>query len=230
MTTTLSHPTPPTTYSSDRTSALGRFFGVVARPQSYRNLGYLVLGLPLGTAWFAVIVSGVSVGVSLLAVALLGIPVLLGLLYATRLFANVERSVANALLGQHLPHAPITGPGRGNLWVRLRAMVREPARGRELGYLLLRFPAGIATATFAAVALATPVLVAYAPWAARHEDQPFGDWAFSANLEDIASSSPWSWFLVPLGIVLLIPAFHLVNAVAAACGRWTAASLRVDDR
>jgi hypothetical protein len=230
MTTTVSHPTPPTTCPSDRASALGRFFGVVARPQSYRNLAYLVLGLPLGTAWFALIVSGVSVGVSLLAVALLGIPVLLGLWYAIRLFANVERSVASGLLGQRLPHAPMTGPGHGNLWVRLRAMVREPARWRELAYLLLRFPVGIATATFAAVALAMPFLVAYAPWAARGEDQPFGDWALSDNLQTIASSSPWSWFLVPLGIVLVIPAFHLVNAVAAACGRWTATSLVVDER
>ena len=31
-------------------SPLRRFFGVVAEPQSYRNLAYLLLGLPLGTS------------------------------------------------------------------------------------------------------------------------------------------------------------------------------------
>ena len=62
---------------------------------------------PLGTIWFAVLISGLSVGVSMLVVALLGIPMLWAMWYVVRWFANVERITANALLGQHLALAPM---------------------------------------------------------------------------------------------------------------------------
>jgi len=225
MTTTLSQPTSPSISRRDQPTPLRRFFTVVIDPQSYRNISYLLLGLLLGTVWFTVLVSGAATGMSLLVVALLGIPILLGLWYVTRLFANVERSTANALLGQHLPHLPVATNERGNLWVRLRAMTGDRARWREVGYLMLRFPVGIATFTIATAALATPALVAYAPIAARSGDaEPFGDWALSSTMQDVASSS-WAWLLVPLGALLLIGSFHLLNAVAKGCGRWTAAWL-----
>jgi hypothetical protein len=213
---------------TDRTSLMRHIFGVVAQRQSYRNIGYLLLGLPLGTAWFAVLVSGYTTAVSMLVVALLGIPMLLGMWYVTRALANVERGTANALLGHHLPAAPMASPHRGNLWVRLRSMSRDRDRRRELGYLLLRFPVGIATFTAAVVALATPFIVAYAPFNVRYVDKhPFGDWALSSRMEDVASS-PWAWFLVPAGVAMLIASFHLVNVLAKSCGRWTAAWLGAD--
>lgn len=204
-----------------RPSPLRRFFGVATQPDSYRNIVYLLIGFPLGTIWFTVLVTGVSVAVSMLVVALLGTPMLVGLWYVTRSFANVERSLANALLGQHLPRSPMRSSEYGNLWVRLRAMTLDRDRWREFGYLMLRFPIGIATFTAAVTALATPFMVAYAPIVARYNDQPFGDWALSSRMEDVASSSPWSWFLMPLGSVMLIASFHLMNAVATLCGRWT---------
>ncbi len=220
--------TSPQTHPTSRPSPLRRFFGVVTQPQSYRNLGYLLLGLPLGTIWFTVLISGYTTAISMLVVALLGIPMLLGLWYVTRSLANVERSTANALLGQHLALAPLASGDRGNLWVRLRSMSRDRDRRRELAYLLLRFPVGIATFTAAVTALATPFMVAYAPFSARDgNDHPFGDWALSSRMENVAASS-WSWVLVPLGFVMLIGSFHLMNALAKACGRWTTTWLGVD--
>jgi hypothetical protein len=226
-TTTMSQGTTPRPSSpTGRSSPARRFFGVVTEPQSYRNLAYLLLSLPLGTAWFVVLIGGLSVAVSMVVVALLGIPMLLGLGYVFRSLANVERRVANVLLGYHLAAAPQASFARGNVWVRLRSMCRDRGRWRELGYLLARFPVGIATFTVAVTALATPVLLAYAPFAARYDhDHPFGSWSLSSNLERVASSSPWSWFIVPLGVAMLIVSFHIVNILANACGRWTAASL-----
>ena len=210
---------------SGRPSAPRRVLGVVAQRDSYRNIAFLLLGLPLGTVWFAVLVLGISVAASMLVVALLGIPMLVGLWYVTRAFANVERSVANALLDQRLPRVRMNAPHRGNLWVRLRTMSGDRDRWRELGYLMLRFPVGVATFTAAVTAIATPFLVAYAPIVARRDKQPFGDWALSSRMEDVASSSPWSWLLVPLGLVMLIASFHLMNAMARVCGRWANAWL-----
>ena len=213
-----------------RTSPVRRIFGVVTDPQSYRNLGYLLVGLPLGTIWFSVLVSALSAGISMVVVALIGIPMLLGTWYLIRWFANVERATANLLLDQHLVAAPMAAPApaHGNPWSRLRSMSAEHDRRRELGFLMLRFPAGIATFTAAVTALTVPVIVAIAPFTARYGgDHPFGEWRYSSRFEDAASSS-WAWFLMPLGAVLLIGSFHLLNVLARACGRWTAAWLGND--
>jgi hypothetical protein len=206
-------------------SPMRRFFGVIARPQSYRNIAYLLLGLPLGIAWFTALVTVLSVSASMVVVALLGIPLLLGAWCLIRVFANVERGVANVLLDQNLPIVRLTFGPRGNVWVRLKAMTRERARWRELGYLLLRFPVGVTAFTAAATAFTAAVAVAYAPIHVRLDDEPFGEWFASSELERFASNSVWSWLLVPLGVVALFGAFHLSNALADACGRWAAASL-----
>jgi uncharacterized membrane protein (Fun14 family) len=214
----------PTAARRTAPSALRRVFGVVARPDTYLRIGYLLLGLPLGTIWFTALVTGWAVSVSMIVVALVGIPMLLMVWFATRAFANVERSTANALLGTRLPAAPLSWGGPGNPWLRLRAMTNDRGRRRELAFLLLRFPAGIATFTAAVTALSVPFLVAYAPFAARSTAEPFGTWSQSARMEDIASSG-WAWLLVPAGAALLIGAIHALRAIGAACARWTTASL-----
>jgi hypothetical protein len=212
-----------------RTSTMRRFFGVVVDPHSYRNIAYLLLGLPLGIAWLTTLVTGVAVGASMLVVALIGIPILLGMWYVTRAFANAERALANVLLHEHLSYAPIESRHHGNLWARLRAMTNERTRRREAGYLLLRFPAGIATFTAAAIALSTPLWIIWAPFHARIvDDTPFGSWSGASHLEDIAMS-PWSTLLVPVGMVLLVAALHALNRLAHACGRWTTSALTVED-
>jgi hypothetical protein len=174
-----------------------RFVGVLTQPQTYRNLAYLLLGLPLGTLWFALLVTGVSVAVPMVVVALLGIPMLLGMWHITRSAANLERTAASTLLRCPLASAPITSPP-GNVWVRLRSMSRDPYRWREAGYLALRFPIGIATFTVAVTAVGIPVAVV-----------------------------AWSWPLAPVALVLLVAGFHVVNAVADACARWATTSLRL---
>jgi hypothetical protein len=111
-------------------------------------------------------------------------------------------------------------------------MWREPDRWREVGFLFLRFPAGVATFTLAVAALAVPVIVVVSPLTARlGGEHPFGDWSHSATVEDLTSSA-WSWLLVPLGALLLVGALHLLNLVADGCRRWAAAwlSSSSDDR
>jgi hypothetical protein len=174
-----------------------------------------------------VLTTGLSVAGSMLVFALLGIPMLMGMWYVIRAFANVERSVANVLLDQDIPFAPIASTHRGNLWVRLRSTTAERDRWRELAYLMLRFPAGIATFAAAVTALSAPIFVAYAPIYVRYVDDSFGDWFWASDLEDFVSNSPWSWLLVPLGLALLIVSFHLMNALAYSCARWSAAWLHI---
>ena len=220
-TNTTIHPSNAPTNRTDR-SAARRFFGVVAAPQSYRNLAYLLLGLPFATAWCTVLVTGLSVGASMLVVALLGVPILLGMWYVTRVCANIERGTANVLLGTALDLAPMGPHGTGNLWARLRTLTADPAHRRELGFLALRIPVGIATFSAAVTLLATSIGVAYAPFYARYVSHSFGKWSGSHRLDDIASGSPLSWLLAPLGALAVVTSFHIINALARACGRLTA--------
>ena len=127
--------------------------GVVTDAQTYRNIGYLLVGLPLGMLWFSVLVTALSVGVSMMVVALLGIPILLGTWFVIRAFANVERATANSLLATDIAMASFASP-TGNLWVRLKTMTGDRARRREAAFLFLRFPAGIAIFAAAVAAIA----------------------------------------------------------------------------
>jgi hypothetical protein len=203
-----------------------RFFGVVGQAQSYRNIGYLMLGLVLATAWLTLLVTALSVSLSLVVVALLGIPLLLGTWYAVRAFANIERALANVLLGTNIRLAPMASRQRGNVWLRLVGMSRERSRWRELAYLSVRIPVGVATFVITVVALAVPLALIWAPIEAHRVDD-FGNWSGSTELHD-AASSPWSWGLIALGLGLLVVSIHLLNGLAGRCGRWTAGQLDVD--
>lgn len=221
-------PASITTPSTRGVRSRRRFVGIVTEPQTYRNVVYLLLGLPLGTIWFSVLSAGLAVGLSLVVVALIGVPVLLGMWYVSRVFANIERLTANVLLGTSLP--PVTfGPhGHGNPWRRLRSLSTDRQRARELWFLLLRFPAGVATFTATVTALAIPFALAYAPVSARIDgDEPFGSWSHSDQLERIFASA-WSWAAVPIAVLVLLIHLHLTNAVARACARWAAGALGRD--
>lgn len=194
------------------------FFGVIAKPQSYRNILYLLLGLPLGTFYFTVLVTGVSVGSSMVIVALLGIPLLIGLWYVIRGFMRFERGLAIGLLGVDIASLSAKPTWTGGLWQQFKALMRDRPTWHGVLYILLRFPAGIATFTVAVTLIATSLGMVFAPaymwssddltWASRTFD-PF----------------PWSFALVPIGILLVFVSLHLMNAIAYACGRWARGSL-----
>ena len=227
MNTALDHPTGPYTPTDRRhtASTWRRFSEVVARPRTYANLTYLLLGLPLGTIWFVALVTGVTVAASFVLLALIGIPMLYALWYVVRTFANVERGLANALLECEIPIPPMSSPQRGNVWSRLRTMTAEAHRRRELWFLLLRFPVGVATFAATVTAITVPLTVAIAPISARYVEESFGDWFWSTQLHEFASGSPWSWTLVPIGALMLIISLHVTDALADACGRWSTRAL-----
>jgi hypothetical protein len=196
---------------------------VVGSPRTYANSLYVLLGLPLGVIALGVIATGLSLGLGLLVVALAGVPVLVGLWHAVHALAGVERRTAAALVRRPVLAPTVTAP-TGNLWAQLRALSADRQRRRELGYLLLRIPVGIVTSVTAIALVGAALTVSWAPFERRLHDEPWGDWPFSSDLE-AASSSPWSWLLVPAGLLLLVAALHAVDAMAVATGRWAARRL-----
>ena len=199
----------PDDSSADRTT----FFGVITEPKSYRSILYLLLGLPLGTFYFTVLITGVSLGFGLLVVALIGIPIMMGLWYIVRGFMSFERKLAIGLLDTGIaPLAPVPESPKG-LWSRFKALMADRPTWRGFWFLLLRFVAGIATFTIAVTLIAVSLGLTFGPtfiWTS--DDLTWGTWIFD----------PWplSFALVPIGILLGFVSLHAMNALGAACGRW----------
>lgn len=191
------------------------FFAVVGRPQTWKNLGYLLLAFPLGIAYFVFLVTGLSLGFGLV-ITLLGIPILVGVLAGAYGLGDVERRITNELLGCDTPAAHRLAV-EGGLWAKVKALVRSSETWKRVGYLLLEFPFGIVgltlvttTAAFFTL-VATPVFYAQ-DWWITDADWPFSWW----TVDTIGDSLLVAVVGVLVGYVLL----HLINAVATAWGRF----------
>jgi signal transduction histidine kinase len=108
-------------------------------------LAHLLLNLPLGVFYFAVLAVGLSLGTGLL-ITLLGMPILIGMASVTRALSNFERARLNAFLGTSLrPHHSL--PVEAGWVARLSAVAKDAATWRDLVFLLLRLPVGLFTFT-----------------------------------------------------------------------------------
>ena len=190
-----------------------KVIGPLRDAATYRALAFLLIGLPLGIAWFVMLVVGWSVGVSLVVVLLIGIPILLVLDYACRGAAALEHQLANSLL-----RADIASPGHpprtGRLWQRLRIWLTDPISWREQAYLMTRFVVGLPAAC---LALSTAV------WSLGHLTAPAWYWTLPSR-EDQYTLGFGAWWRVdslgeaflaiPLGAVGLIVTGYLVRGLA----------------
>ncbi|WP_405895255.1 sensor domain-containing protein [Streptomyces sp. NBC_00104] len=107
--------------------------------RSWREFGYVLLGLPVGILLFTYAVTMVSVGAGLL-VTFLGVPVLAAGLAGCRGFGALERARARALLGVEVAAPePLRVKGRGAMaW--MGAMLRSGSSWRQLLYAVVQFP------------------------------------------------------------------------------------------
>lgn len=176
------------------------FAETVLRPlfarRTYLALTYALLGLPLGIFYFVFLVTGLSVGLGLL-VTVVGIPILVLTILACRGLAQLERTLTASLLGASMPRVE-PERGGGVFWRRLARQLRSGATWRELAYLLIRFPVGIASfsiaVTFIGVAgqaIIEPFLVACGV-----PGNQFGSWRIHTVWQAL--------LLVPPGIALLL--------------------------
>ena len=120
---------------------------VFARRRTWGELGYAVLGLPQGVAFFVVAVVTLTVSAGL-AVTFVGLPLLAATNVFCRLLAGESRRVGNVLLGESLPGAPPLQRRPGLLgWIGSCVTDRWSWQARL--YLVLKLPLGILTFTTA---------------------------------------------------------------------------------
>jgi len=188
------------------------FFGVVAEPQSYLNIVYLLLAFPLGTFYFVFLVTGLSLGFGLI-ITLVGIPILLLVLSGSWVLCRFERQVAITLLNEDIPLS-VSRPASGGLWSRVKALLKDSVTWTGVLYLFLKFPLGIVTFTIAVTLIAVTVGLLAAPTYMWTSDPlVWGSWSFDPF--------PWSWILTIIGIPMVFISLHLLNATAVVFGRMT---------
>ncbi len=188
------------------------FFGVVAEPQSYLNIVYLLLAFPLGTFYFVFLVTGLSLGFGLI-ITLVGIPILLLVLSGSWALCRFERQVAITLLNEDIPLS-VSRPASGGLWPRVKALLKDRVTWTGVLYLFLKFPVGIVTFTIAVTLIAVTVGFLAAPTYMWTSDSlVWGSWSFDPY--------PWSWLLTIIGIPMVFISLHLMNAIAVVFGRMT---------
>ena len=112
------------------------------RPHTIGALVFLLVSLPLGIAGFVGVVTLASVGLGTL-VVWAGLPVLALLVLLSRAAARFERRRVRALLGAYVvtPYRPMPESG---LRARWRARLLDGATWRDMAYLILLLPIGIA--------------------------------------------------------------------------------------
>ena len=185
-------------------ASLGRFARVARDPQSYRNLLYLALALPLGIAYVVILVAGLSAGAGL-AVILVGIVLLVATLFALRAMAAVERMLARRLLRIAI-HPPIEGGIHFTWRQRVQLWLRDPVTWKSLVFLLGKLPMGVVA--FAAIALLgfTSVVLMFAPVLVAFTPVIFFGWEIDNPVAAIAA--------VPAGVVLFFLCLHVFNGLA----------------
>ncbi|MFF4539082.1 sensor histidine kinase [Streptomyces aureus] len=129
----------------DGTGAEGRRHRVPAplrapfEARTWREFGYVLLGLPLGILMFTFAVTMVSLGVGLL-VTFLGVPVLAAALAGCRGLGSLERARARGLLGLEVAEPePLTVKKHGAMaW--MGAVLKSGTSWRHLLYAVIQFP------------------------------------------------------------------------------------------
>lgn len=190
----------------------------VAWPRTYANLLYLLLGLPTGVVYFTLYVTGLSLGVGLF-IVWVGAAILLSLVPITWWAILFERELAVRLLGEPVPSAGHPAlPEEEGSWAWYKSIAKSPVTWKGLGFLLLKFPLGLASWTFAVVLLSLVAACVGAPviWAAGGEID-FGVWRPDTLVETL--------YVSVAGVLAVIPSVHVLNGLAFLWGRFARLTL-----
>jgi signal transduction histidine kinase len=190
------------------------FFRPIFQARTYRHIVYLALAFPLGLAYFVFLVTGVSVGGGLL-VVWVGLPILLAMILAWRGIGTFERGLHRGLLDIDIPEPTVTFLGEGSLWQRTRGILSDGSTWRTLVWLLLRFPFG--AFTFVALTSVTAIMAVFvaAPVLIPLADNVKVDINIGTiTVNNWRPQSIDAWWMVPIGVILLIIEMHIINGLA----------------
>lgn len=158
-----------------------------------------------------------SVGASTV-IVWVGVPILIGTALAWWAFAAFERTQADFLLGTEIGHAPRPWRTAHGAWGRIKALFGSASIWKDLAFLFLKFPLGVATFVLLTVGGSVPLWLATAPLHYRFDSTY--DAALGRSVPGMSlgiwtvDTLPEALLLVPVGLLLFFVALHLLNALA----------------
>lgn len=198
-------------------NGLGKFFGVIIRPQTYLNLLYLLLSFPLGLFYFTFLIIGLTAGIPLI-IVWVGL-LILALVYAVWYgLIYFERQMAIVLLREQIPPVTRQDMSGKSLWQQFTATLANPVTWKGLVYLLAKFPVGLASfvvlVTLLAVSLALVGMPFYYP--TIHVDLDLGFWTPILKVDTLGEALIGSL----LGIFATLISLHILNGMAWVSGKF----------
>jgi signal transduction histidine kinase len=175
-----------------------RFFTEPFRTRTWKETAYSLISLPAGVLWFSVLLTLLVVSVSTF--FLLGIPLLVGTLMLAGVGARVERFHSRFFLAQPIPERP----RQEYDWSTWRDWVKPLAdlgSWREVTYLMLLFPFGLALFLVAVIGWSIALSFVTAPiWYFAIPEEHRGEALWDGNKVD----APLEWIaVVGAGLLLL---------------------------
>lgn len=227
--------------------------GVLTAPfrrRTYGSLTYLALAFPLGIAYFVGLTVGLSVS-AVLVLLLVGVPLLLLTLLGVVAAATVERVLAETLLGVEIPAPEWKITERRGVLDRVTGLVTDPAVYAALVFVLSKFAVGVGAFVLLVVSLVVPLSLVATPLYYDTPGMRVGLFLTEDITRELSLYVPWnelvvgvefvvrltSWevttlpgalAMAALGLLGLVLALNVLNAVGWLCGRW--ARLLLSDR
>lgn len=231
--------------SRDNSRILSSILRAPLRRQTYLNLCYLMLMVPLGTIYFTLLLTGFSAGLPLLIIAI-GVAILVLTLIIAVVLARFERWLVSLLLGVDLSPAATVDL---TFWDRLKTLVTDRGTWKAVAYLFSEFFYGSIIVGLFGSLVATGVSFTFAPFYYKHVpvaaygpfrignltlDLVFGWDNLVVGLKTTFRIGLWQLQSLPaailvacLGIVLLALLFPLANVLASVWGRYARVMLTV---
>lgn len=206
-------------------SSIRRVFDVGSRPETYKNLAYLLARFPLGIVSFTVLVTGLSMGVGLTPL-LVGLPILAGVLAIGGYIGVVEAELLRRLYGHDVAY-DVPDPSELPITEYLKTVATTPSN-----YLLVllgfaSFGAGISlfvaiTVVFTlALTFAVAPLVYWMPgvnYELTHGTETVDIGSVSVEISSVAGGSintlPEALLASLLGVVVCLVGLHAINLTA----------------
>lgn len=184
-------------------------FAPVVWPGTWKRVFYLLLGFPIGLAWFVYYVTGLSMGVGLLILSI-GALILAAMFYAAMPLGLAERWLADLLLDADVGETGFRAPAEDEgFWAWAKSAAKNPVIWKTHLWLLLRFPLGLASWLAVVIGLATSVAFVFAPLVVAVGGQvQLGTWYDPATP---AAALP----ATGLGLLGFVVVVHLLNGIAA---------------
>lgn len=187
------------------------FLGPVIWPRSYTRLFYLLIGFPLGLAYFVVYVTGTALGLGL-AILGVGLVLLALMVLLARPLGTFERYLAIHLVGEDVPPFRAAPLADDKLTTWLEDAFTSGATWKSLLFLVLKFPLGLASWIAVVTVFSLMLGLVFSPVVvAAGGNVQMGIWEPTTPAEAL--------WLVPAGLLGYVLAIHLFNGLAWSWGK-----------